>query len=189
MTDHGDHALTPGADLPQLIPSDVCLACEVCCRFPERENFLRPYFTGSEIEKAVAAGAPPEWFPDSRGSRIRLRPHPEGEGYICPFFETTSHHCSIYSVRPLDCRLYPLSLMRDEQGQALVLGLDLKCPYVQDTQNAPQLGALARQVTLQLQTAEMREVLSEHPEIVGPYQDDVTSECVVGPLSRLTSSS
>ncbi len=35
--------------VPQLVPSKTCLTCEVCCRFPEADIFLRPYFTAEEI--------------------------------------------------------------------------------------------------------------------------------------------
>jgi hypothetical protein len=51
----GAHQL-PGDALPQIVPSDLCLRCDVCCRFPERESFLRPYFTAQERERAIASG-------------------------------------------------------------------------------------------------------------------------------------
>ena len=30
--------------LPQLIPSEICLDCPVCCRFPEKQAGLSPFF-------------------------------------------------------------------------------------------------------------------------------------------------
>jgi len=187
-TSTGPEAATrPGGDLPQIVPSDVCLRCEVCCRFPEQESFLRPYFTAEERAMAVASGVPEDRLPDATGGRIRLIPHPLGDGFICPCFDPVTQHCMIYAVRPFDCRLYPLSLMRDEGGRELIMGLDLKCPYVQDKRNATHLTDYARGVAGLMETSSMRDLLAQHPDLVGPHQDDVAPASRLGPLlSRMT---
>ncbi len=172
----------PGDALPQIVPSDVCLRCDVCCRFPERESFLRPYFTAEERERAIAHGLSPDNLPHVAGGRVRLIPHPDGEGCICPAFDPASQFCAIYPVRPLDCRLYPLSLMRDEEGRALILGLDLKCPYVHDQTHASRLAEYAQQVGRRLGTPEVRALMAEHPDLIGRYQDDVIPHVDLGAL-------
>jgi hypothetical protein len=101
----------PLAPLPQLVPSRVCLACDVCCRFPDADSFLRPYFTADEIRSAVALGLDRASFPDPAGGQVALVPNPSGEGYLCPAFDPATFHCRIYEARPLDCRIYPLALM------------------------------------------------------------------------------
>jgi len=53
--------------LPQLVPNSACFRCDVCCRFPDADSFLRPYFTEQEIAAAVALGLPPTSFPDRFG--------------------------------------------------------------------------------------------------------------------------
>src|SRR5262245_4888687 len=97
--------------LPQIVPSSVCFRCDVCCRFPEADSVLRPYFTEEEIDVAVTRGLSPDRFTDSSGSQIRVIEHPDGQGYLCPAFDPATSHCRIYDVRPLDCQLYPLALM------------------------------------------------------------------------------
>jgi len=97
--------------LLQLVPSRVCLQCDVCCRFPEAESFLRPYFTAEEIQRAVARGINPAHFPDPNGSQVSVVPNPSGEGYLCPAFDPATSHCRIYDDRPLDCQIYPLAVM------------------------------------------------------------------------------
>ena len=62
---------------PQVVPSAVCFQCKVCCRFPEHDSLLRPYFTAREIEQAVTHGVPPSSFPDHRGSQVSIR-HEQG---------------------------------------------------------------------------------------------------------------
>ena len=174
-------SVLPGHDLPQIVPSELCLTCDVCCRFPERESFLRPFFTAEEIEQAVAHGAAPEHFPDPGGGRIRLMPHPHGEGYLCPCFDRVTQHCAIYPVRPLDCRLYPIALMRDREGHDLIMGLDTKCPYVRDSANASRLRDYVERVGREMERPALRDVLAGYPDLIGRFQDDVTPNVNLGP--------
>src|SRR5256885_9199863 len=51
----------------QIVPSRVCFTCDVCCRFPERDSPLRPYFTREEIQAAIARGISPE---DRKSTRL-----------------------------------------------------------------------------------------------------------------------
>ncbi|HKT34965.1 MAG TPA: hypothetical protein VJR03_09045, partial [Nitrospira sp.] len=72
--------------LPQLVPSSACFRCDVCCRFPDPDSALRPYFTGEEITRAVQHGLPAAAFPDALGSQVALIPAAEGEAFHCPAF-------------------------------------------------------------------------------------------------------
>ncbi len=122
--------LTPVASLPQLVPSHACFRCDVCCRFPESDSFLRPYFTGEETRRAIDAGLDSSFFPDPDGGQIELTPNQHGEGYLCPAFDPGTAHCRIYAVRPLDCQIYPLALMWNQDRSQVVLGWDQKCPFL-----------------------------------------------------------
>jgi len=96
---------------PQIVPSQVCLSCGVSCRFPERDSSFLPFFTGSEIQQAIALGIDASFFSDSGGSQVEPGPNPFGEGYLCPAFDPETSHCRIYEVRPLDCQIYPFVVM------------------------------------------------------------------------------
>ncbi len=170
-------------ELPQVVPNTVCLSCEICCRFPEVESFLRPYFTGEEIERAVAAGLDRSVFPDASGSQIALVPHPDGDSYLCPAFDPATHHCRIYAARPLDCRLYPFALMWDESHAQVVLGWDRKCPYPGDTP-PPTIAEQAEAAAAWLETEAVLDTIAAHPRLIGRFQDDVM---VLRALPALTS--
>ncbi len=158
--------------LPQLVPSAACLECDVCCRFPEADSFLRPYFTRDEIARAVASGVDRHAFPRSTGTQIDLVKDAGGEGYLCPAFDAATNRCRIYEARPLDCRLYPLALMWDAAHEQVVLGWDTKCPFMRDTV-PPAIAAHAERVTALLETEDMLDTLAAHPRLIGRYQDDV----------------
>lgn len=168
--------------VPQIVPSRTCLTCEVCCRFPESDSFLRPYLTAEEIARAVALGLDPSYFPNSAGGQIGLVPHPSGEGFICPAFDVETSRCRIYDGRPLDCRLYPYAVMWDSATKDVVLGWDSKCPFMEGAP-AHDIAGTAERMAAMLESDPVRRTLSEHPRLIGRFQDDVA---IIRPLPRVS---
>lgn len=168
--------------VPQIVPSQTCLTCEVCCRFPEADSFLRPYFTVEEIAKAVAQGLDPSFFPNPAGGQIRLVPHPSGEGFTCPAFDVETSRCRIYDSRPLDCRLYPYAIMWDSRTKGVVLGWDSKCPFMAGAPSRDIAGT-ADQMAALLESDTITRTLSQHPRLIGRFQDDVAT---IRPLPRVS---
>lgn len=158
--------------VPQFVPSSACFRCDVCCRFPEPDSFLRPYFTEREITEAVASGLAAECFSDGVGCQITLVPHPAGEGYLCPAFDSATSRCRIYESRPLDCRLYPFALMWDAARERVLLGWDSKCPFMRDAVPA-SIAAHAERVATWLNSEDVCGTLARHPRLIGRFQDDV----------------
>lgn len=166
----------------QIVPSTTCLHCEVCCRFPERDSFLRPFFTAEEIETAIAAGLGPEHFQTKAGTQINLVPNPRAEGYICPAFDPATSECRIYDVRPLDCRLYPFALMWDAMHAHVVLGWDTKCPYMRDL-SSPVINQAVNEVAQWIEQDTAMAAITRYPRLIGQFQEDVI---VLRSLDRLT---
>jgi Fe-S-cluster containining protein len=168
--------------LLQLVPSRVCLQCDVCCRFPEAESFLRPYFTAEEIQRAVARGINPAHFSDPNGSQVSVVPNPSGEGYLCPAFDPATSHCRIYDDRPLDCQIYPLAVMWNQDHSQVVLGWDTKCPFMRDAVPSEIL-AYARTITTLLEREDVLTTVASSPRLIGRFQEDVV---ILNPLLKLT---
>ena len=203
MNEHLNRAnkTIPMITVPQIVPSHVCLSCEVCCRFPERDSSFRPYFTETEIRQAIDNGVDARHFPDSAGSQVLPVPHPSGEGYLCPAFDPDTFHCRVYPVRPFDCQLYPFVLMWDEDRRAVSLCWDTKCPFFMDPamgeEPTPSAGTPSdRSYTLpedfhpfsqsmveRIESNAMIDMLSANPQLVMPFQSDVV---VIQQLPRLT---
>lgn len=168
--------------LPQFVPEVACVRCDVCCRFPEADSFLRPYFTRLEICEAVAHGVPDSCFSDKSGSQVDLVKNPMGEGYLCPAFDSTSGRCGIYDVRPLDCQLYPLALMWDVSGREVLLGWDAKCPFMREAVSGA-IREYAESIADLLTTGAGLDKIGAHPRLIGRFQDDVV---VLKRLPQLT---
>lgn len=94
-----------------------CLTCKVCCRFPEKYSPLIPYFLDKENGSYY-------------GRRIDVIK--SGDGYICPYFAPDKNICSIYSKRPLDCKLYPFMVTYDDTYKKVILVLDNNCPNAKE---------------------------------------------------------
>lgn len=52
-TDEEVYGSIPVLTLSQFVPATVSVSCDVCCRFPEQDSFLRPYFAWEEVEHAI----------------------------------------------------------------------------------------------------------------------------------------
>lgn len=176
-------ALTGAArGLPQAVPNSACFHCDVCCRFPDPDSVLRPYFTDEEIASAVDRGLKASAFPDLNGSQVTLVPNPQGEGFLCPAFESTTGRCLIYDQRPLDCRLYPLVLMWNASHDQVVLGWDSTCPYTKE--HVPDsIRRHADQVLAVLEEQSTVQRIADHPRLVGRFQSEAL---VLAPLPGLT---
>ncbi|MBW2058377.1 MAG: DUF2156 domain-containing protein [Deltaproteobacteria bacterium] len=169
-----------GFEIPQPIPASICLACDVCCRFPERESFLAPFFTEEELLGALETGEGGVEFrgvPQSAGGQVV--PVPWADGFRCPFFEGETHFCRIYRRRPLDCRLYPYALMLDPSGSGVWLGVDTKCPATGDPEILESLVASGTAIAEASMCPELIGILKRSPRLIGPHQRDVL------PLLRL----
>jgi len=110
--------------MKQFVPNEVCLKCQICCRFSDRVSVFRPVFLNQEIDTLLKETGERDFF--DRDNRLTLKKYGR-ETYCCPFFEAKDNRCSVYSRRPLDCRLYPFVIA--EQKEKIFLGIDLNCPY------------------------------------------------------------
>lgn len=191
----------PMASLRQVVPSRVCLSCDVCCRFPEQDSVLRPYFTADEIRQAIKRGIDSSHFPDLTGCQVRVVPTPSGQGYLCPAFDPSTSYCLVYEVRPLDCQIYPFVVMWNQDQHKVLLGWDTKCPFLVDqslSETIHQLEPLAispdsalpqdtlnfaRHLADRLQTEEMAAIFASNQQLVMRFQVDVM---VIQELPALT---
>lgn len=163
-----------------MVPSELCLQCDICCRFPEADSPLAPYFTSDEVKQAIKAGLSPDAFKSGNVGRVQLIPFPlnvvspgHQEGCICPSFDPRTQECAIYPDRPLDCRLYPFAVMKSITNEETVLGIDTKCPFIRDPLNQSVVEAYGMELLKLLGTPPYRETFQKNMDLIGPFQDDV----------------
>lgn len=134
-------------------------------------SFLAPYFTEDEIAKAIEGGIDASCFHSKTGCKINLIPYKEG--YICPAINPVTANCGIYDIRPVDCMLYPFTIMWDEANKEILLGLDSKCPYVKEHVKDPTLMEATKEIVSTTESSPLIEIFALNEGLIGPYQDDV----------------
>ncbi len=172
--------------VPQIVPESWCMKCQICCRFPDTKGVQTPTWSPLEAGWAQKTGGEPSWFRTTNESPA-LAPNlePCGSVYHCPAFRMETNRCSIYSVRPLDCRLYPFVLTRDSGGTRVTLAMDMKCPFLQQHGMDPEVSAYSAELARYLETPEGIHYLKMNPDIVGSSWPEFVS---VAALSSMTAS-
>jgi Fe-S-cluster containining protein len=103
-----------------------CQSCRGCCKFREDETYFAPVFSTKEIETIRGQGLPADNFkPHKHHTDVfqvqLIRSTQDPQWYVCPYLDEGSHLCGIYQVRPTDCRIWPLLMMRDKENKEVVL--------------------------------------------------------------------
>ena len=160
--------------LYQIIPSEVCFTCDVCCRFLEVDSPLAPIFTEMEKQQAISIGVDITLFQpqaDGKSSQIKLKAHKDF--YICPFFEPDTSRCTIYGNRPFDCQLYPFALMFNKDRSSVVLGVDMLCPFGEAHHETDAFQQHLRHVIDFVESQEIYTLIAKNWSLIGDYQETV----------------
>ena len=154
--------------LKQLIPSEVCLKCQVCCRFPTPESDMFPVFMKEEASRLSSVHQSLLALKDGVSRPVASPYHGvNGQECACPFFNPVTQACAIYPDRPLDCQLYPFVLIFGQTKKRILLGLDVQCPFVQDASNEEALLGYGEYVRQFLEEKETVEVAARNPGLIG----------------------
>ncbi len=161
--------------LPQLISSEICLDCPVCCRFPEKQATLSPFFFPSERElvetshiKAKGSFREPAMGAASKAQLVSC-----GHGYACSFFNPEDHTCQIYEARPLDCSMYPAVIMHSADRQKVFVGADTKCPALRRPDVAAKLKEYLDSIQRYLESTALSSLIRQYPQFISEFQEEV----------------
>ena len=160
--------------LHQLVPSEWCLQCRGCCRFPNPEDAQTPTLSPEEVQSALAAGGRPDWFQPvapAPSHGVRVVPHASC-GTHCPALHLPTNRCTIYAARPLDCQIYPYVVTRDLSGERLLLAVDPKCPYVQQIGPSPVVRDVGLYLSRLLEAPEGQAMLQKNPALAGRWREE-----------------
>lgn len=153
--------------MKQIIPQEVCLGCRGCCRFKQIDSAWSPCLLDEEIQDLLDKKIPPAFI--SSGKKLLPIPHPQGEGFICPFLDVKDNKCKVYSFRPFECRLYPF-LINLRKGK-VILTLDLNCPYVQEHLKTNEFKKYTAYLIAFLNSPAQAKLLKENPQIIQAYEE------------------
>lgn len=155
------------------------MKCKGCCQFLKEELYFAPLITQDEkrnIEsKHDTAGA--EIVPhNSTGTVFQIKPIPSKKNpgeFVCPFYDEETTFCRIYADRPLDCRLWPIMVARDETGKLLItISKDEFCPALQET-DAQTKKKYGEYVVKALNEGPYGHIFAKYPDLAWKLEADM----------------
>jgi Fe-S-cluster containining protein len=159
--------------LPQLIASEICLDCPVCCRFPEKQAPLSPFFFPGERSLAESIPTKGLFREAASGQASKAELVKTGHGFACSFFNLGDHTCQIYEARPLDCSMYPAVIMHSEDHQKVLIGADSKCPALRRSDVAAKLDSYLDSIQRHLESTTLSSFIRKYPQFIGEFQEEV----------------
>ncbi len=159
--------------LPQLIPSEICLECPVCCRFPDKQAALSPFFFPEEKAQAENLQPKGSFREASRGLASKAELVACGHGFACSFFNPEDHTCQVYEARPLDCSMYPAVVMHSREHDKVLLGADTKCPALGRPSVAVRLGNYLDSIQRYLGSTTLSSLIRKYPQLISEFQEEV----------------
>ncbi len=159
--------------LAQLIPSEVCLECPVCCRFPEKQASLSPFFFPEERSRIDTLNAKGSFREAGRGLASKAELVKCGHGFACSFFNPEDHTCQVYEARPLDCSMYPAVIMRSRDYEKVLLGADTKCPALSRPTVAARLQQYLDSIQRYLESTTLSSLIRQYPQFISEFQEEV----------------
>jgi Fe-S-cluster containining protein len=158
---------------PQLVPSEICLECPVCCRFPEKNAALSPFFFPTERQSVDVLPVTGTFREKAKGLPSKAELVPCDHGFACSFFNPGDHTCQVYPARPLDCSMYPAVVMESSDRRTVMLGADTKCPALSRSEVSARLENYLNWIQRYLESAEISSLIQKHPQFISVYQEEV----------------
>ena len=105
-------------------PSEFSLAVCDGCRGPNCCEIEPPFLTRNDINNvACSTGLMPDQFAEeslSIENKVFYQMR-KGKTQRCHFYDQPSRKCGIYESRPIDCRLFPLDIIKIQQTFAWIM--------------------------------------------------------------------
>ncbi len=158
---------------PQLVPSEICLECPVCCRFPEKKAALSPFFFPAERQSVDGLPVSGSFQEKTKGLPSKAELVKCGHGFACSFFNPGDHTCRIYEARPLDCAMYPAVVMESRDHRNVLLGADTKCPALSRSEVSAKLKNYLDWIQRYMESTDLSSLIRKHPQFISVYQEEV----------------
>jgi len=162
--------------LKQLIPQEFCLKCKGCCRFANVRSLWSPCFLLKEIEIFKKNGIPLCLRPKAKKAKLVY-----SKGcYFCPFFNLDKNYCTVYHLRPFDCRLYPF-LLRSRR-EKVYLAVDKNCPYIEKIFGKQEFKTYLAGLIKFLKQPKIKRLIQQNRQLIGIFPEKTVVNLIHLPL-------
>ncbi|MCX5680685.1 MAG: YkgJ family cysteine cluster protein [Candidatus Omnitrophica bacterium] len=144
--------------LKQPMTSAYCLACKGCCRFQEANSPWRPKVYLNEDEIFGTQVLDDEILDEKRCIPTKFA---DGQNF-CKLLDVEINKCTVYLIRPLECRLYPFLFVK-KQG-TVFLAVHLACPFVQEEKDTEEFEGHCQSLKIFFAQDQIKEFLKKNTE-------------------------
>ncbi|MBF0479299.1 MAG: hypothetical protein HQL26_07425 [Candidatus Omnitrophica bacterium] len=144
--------------VPSFAVSDVCLKCDGCCRFYEKDSCWRPRCGEVEI-KAIGA--------ERIDGRSYIKADESDGKHLCVCLEKDEHYCAIYTSRPFECQVYPCVLMK--RGEKVMVSIHLSCPMVVEYRHSQKFADYEKQLREFFSKPDVKNFVKQNKHLAGDY--------------------
>lgn len=164
----------------QIVHHEQCMRCRECCRFRSNRQDFAPIFTADELAAIRQARKSMPEFAPFKGTanifQIKLQQAKHEDPvypYVCPFLDEDKYECTIYDVRPFDCRIWPFIVLKlTETGEVkLAHFTGDACLALQEVSPA-DFGEYEAYMQRLVTSPELLSFLRQHPELIWEHHDD-----------------
>ena len=148
-------------------PAD-CATCKLCCNFHRSSAWETPSLDEELVYLLQEECVPLEKRPDGSTSFfLNFCTENEDEVANCPMLDTSTGCTLPREVRPFECRIWPLRLMK--KYSTLVIGVYKNCPALKD-ETLDKLVEYTQGELLPM----LLDYAHRHPACIRPYNDAYT---------------
>ncbi len=174
--------------MKQLLPPGICLTCtDPCCHFNKGEDEHAPFFTEEQYREIMKRGFSREmmhYLPKRKVYQSKLRQN-KGDDYVCAFF--IDNKCMVYDIRPLECKLWPFFITKNQEKDKVMLAVDLDtfCPGVKKNLLETESGQSYVKYLIEfLSSEEIVSMFAKNPGLLHEFDPEFI---YVGELKHITS--
>lgn len=163
----------------QIVHHEQCQRCRECCRFRANRQDFAPIFTAAELDAIrTVTDSMPEFVP-FKGSdnifQIRLQKAKHDDPvypYVCPFLDEDQYACTIYDVRPFDCRVWPFIILKlTETGAVKLAHFTADACLALEEASPEDFGAYEADMQHLVTSGSFLQFLRAHPELIWEHHD------------------
>ncbi len=162
--------MTTLPELKQYVTSEICLACDGCCRFKEEDSRWRPKVAASEKDAIKRSDLATEILRReifTPQGYILAQKADSSSCFTCVFLHRSEGTCRIYARRPFDCRLYPFVLDRKEEK--IRVCVHRNCPFIEQTLQSPPYEEYVQYLKNYFSHPQVKDFLRANPELAGDF--------------------
>lgn len=146
--------------LSSILNKKTCATCQICCVYDDTDVWDAPGFAKEEFDRNNIDGRF-EWT--ERDGLYYLKMEKSEDGlYHCPCL--TEHGCILREKKPFRCALWPLYVVRTEDG--LGIAVSDVCPAVIQKDNESILKGIETKLP------EIMDMVDKYPEQIEEFHDN-----------------